>query len=127
MFKHLYRKCTALVFLLAFTAQCFSQGIALVQFYVQRAYISKTQCINKFRPMLHCDGKCALARQLKQQEKKENQNPELRPEAKNEVLSSRSFFSTSPVCIVSTQQQYFSFSDNRTVDQPEEFFHPPGF
>jgi hypothetical protein len=52
--------------------------------------------------MLHCNGKCQLAKKLKQQEKKEQQNPELKLENKNEIFSSRSFFSL----LIQSPQRY---------------------
>jgi hypothetical protein len=33
--------------------------------------ISNTKCINKAKPMLHCNGKCYLAKQLKKLEQKQ--------------------------------------------------------
>jgi len=126
MFRVFCKKISALILLLAFAAQSFSQGIALIQFHIQRAYIIKTQCINRYRPMMHCDGKCVLAQKLKQQEKKEKQNPDLKMDARHEVVSSRSFFSTLVLNIISTPKKYFLFSDNRTADRPADFFHPPG-
>ena len=75
--------------------------------------------------MLHCDGKCVLAKRLKQQENKEQQNPELKLSAKNEVLSSRSFFISPFFTQPLLNKNYFISSDNRTINMAFTICHPP--
>lgn len=53
-------------------------------------------CVNKARPLLHCNGKCQLAKKLREEEKKEQQTPE-RKASKDEVVSSKSFFAGAPM------------------------------
>jgi hypothetical protein len=126
MFSGLLKKISATILLLAFAAQTFSQGITLIRFYINRAYIVKNECINRYRPMLHCNGQCALAKKLKAQEKKEQQNPDLKMDARQEIVSSRSFFITIPSAPLTIENNWLLFNDSRTLDQPSSFFHPPG-
>ncbi|GEO23015.1 hypothetical protein CQA01_35490 [Cyclobacterium qasimii] len=45
-----------------------------MDFTINRAYIIENFCVNKDKPMLHCDGQCFLANKLKKaQDQKENQ------------------------------------------------------
>jgi hypothetical protein len=51
-----------------------------VDYWVNKSYISNTLCENRDKPMLHCNGKCYLARQLKEQAKKEQRAPDSKKE-----------------------------------------------
>jgi hypothetical protein len=42
-----------------------------VSFKLNQDFISKTLCINRAKPKLHCNGKCQLMKKLKQVEKEE--------------------------------------------------------
>jgi hypothetical protein len=44
----------------------------IAYFKLNREYIAKVLCENRKRPELHCDGKCYLAKQLKQQKDKQD-------------------------------------------------------
>lgn len=120
------KKIAAFLLLLAFSLQTFSQGLTLLVFYRQQAYIKANLCENRYRPMLHCDGKCILAKKLKAQENREQQNPEMKLSAKNEVLSA---FRQHHFGISRPEHQPVHarpVSDNRTTDRPSSHFHPPG-
>lgn len=41
---------------------------------INKNYIASQLCVNKYRPQLHCDGKCFLAQKLKQAEQNEKEN-----------------------------------------------------
>jgi hypothetical protein len=43
-------------------------------FYANRASIASKYCINKKRPILHCNGKCYLAKKIMAAESKSNGN-----------------------------------------------------
>ncbi|HWC54758.1 MAG TPA: hypothetical protein VG676_14310 [Chitinophagaceae bacterium] len=119
------KKIAALILLIGFAGQTFSQGIVILNFYIHQSYIAATQCENRYRPMLHCDGKCVLAKKLKQEEHQDQQNPELKLSSKNEALSSISFFIHAFSMESLHTKDYFVFSDNRTFDSSPSIFHPP--
>jgi len=48
--------CVALVLL-----QTFSRELLVVDFALNRTTITARFCVNKARPLLHCNGKCHLA------------------------------------------------------------------
>ena len=54
--------------------QTFSRELLVADFYANRAEITARYCVNKARPMLHCDGKCYFAKQLKKQEERQNKS-----------------------------------------------------
>ena len=55
--------------------QTFSRELVVADFYANRVAITQQFCVNKARPMLHCDGKCYFAKQLKQQQERESKAP----------------------------------------------------
>lgn len=76
--------------------------------------------------MLHCDGKCVLAKKMKQEEKKDQQNPERKLENKVEVFScSRINLDISPCTI--DHFVYSNYPEKGLSDQSFPVFHPPCF
>lgn len=55
--------------------QTFSRELLVVDFALNQATITARYCVNKARPLLHCDGKCYFAKQLKKQQDQENKAP----------------------------------------------------
>ena len=52
--------------------QTFSRELLVVDFTLNQAAITARFCLNKARPALHYNGKCYLAKKLKQQEERES-------------------------------------------------------
>lgn len=46
-----------------------------IWFYKNQVELAAKYCVNKKKPMLHCNGKCYLAKQLKQLEQEEESTP----------------------------------------------------
>jgi len=114
----------AILLLFVFFAQCFAQSFIVIKFYTNRAYYASV-CENKARPMLHCDGKCQLAKKLKQAEKKDQQNSGRRLDNNNiEVI----FFPATSYnfsCASLLNNHFACFQDNHTADFTFSIFHPP--
>ncbi|MGM9507924.1 hypothetical protein ACS5NO_09360 [Larkinella sp. GY13] len=51
----------------------FSQWGTIAYFQLNKEYIARVLCENRDRPELHCDGQCYLARRLKAQQEKQDQ------------------------------------------------------
>jgi hypothetical protein len=119
------KKLFAFILLLCFAVQTFSQAVIRLNFYMQQAYIAKNLCENRYRPMLHCDGKCVLAKKLKQEQKKDQQTPERKMQGKEEVVSSRSFFTANLLQLASGNIIYPVSSNSTIVDRSADIFHPP--
>jgi len=75
--------------------------------------------------MLHCNGKCQLAKKLKQEEKKDRQNPERKLENKNEVVL---FFdaSSSENYQLIARHLYYIYAEKPAIARVIPVFHPPG-
>jgi len=72
------KRIVAIFFLIAFVFQSTSTLWVMVSFYAQRDYISKNLCINRFDEIPVCKGQCYLTKQLKENEKKEQNLPDLK-------------------------------------------------
>ena len=119
-------KIAAAILLLVFLGQTFDQGFCYVGYVINKAEYMRI-CENKYRPMLHCNGKCQLMKKLEAQRKKEEQQaPELKLAAKAEVISSRSSFITlAPAMTTVVAREYYSENTGSPIDRPSSFFHPP--
>jgi len=86
-------KYTIVILLLtALIAQSFSRSIAMADYMINLdAY--KKACINKAKPMMHCNGKCQMLKKMKKQEG-DNGTGTAAPKFNQPdiVLSSKSFF-----------------------------------
>jgi len=114
----------AILLLIVFFAHCFTESFIVIRFYANQAYYASI-CENKARPMLHCNGKCQLARKLRQAEKKDQQNSGRRLDNNNnEVI----FFPPAIYnfyCASLFNNHFGCVQDNHTVDFSLSIFHPP--
>ncbi|HET7896821.1 MAG TPA: hypothetical protein VFL47_04110, partial [Flavisolibacter sp.] len=95
----MYRQFAAILLFFAFALQAFHQNVLVLDYALNTAAFAKN-CENKARPKMHCNGKCQLMKKLKEEEKKDQQNPERRLENKNVVVFCATGF---------TSMQVFSF------------------
>src|ERR1700754_2917517 len=78
------RNAVAILLFAAFTIQSFSKVFLVLNFYANNAAYAR-QCVNKFVPKMNCNGQCLLMKKIQAEENKEQKNPELKLENKNEV------------------------------------------
>jgi hypothetical protein len=103
--------------------QTFSTFIIKADFYINQSYIAKNLCVNKDKPMMHCNGKCYLSKKLKQQEQDQT------PVSRTEKFDVQPFF-VSPVFLLKNtytvlQHHYFIQDENIVSSFPRSIFHPP--
>ncbi|MCF2487619.1 hypothetical protein [Dyadobacter sp. CY347] len=51
----------------------FSQWGTIAYYHINKDYITRVLCENRDKPQLHCDGQCFLAKKLRAQEEKKDQ------------------------------------------------------
>jgi len=56
------------IFIILITVQSFSKWILIIEFDIYRNYIAKNLCENRYRPQLHCNGKCLLMKKMAAEE-----------------------------------------------------------
>ena len=105
--------------------QTFSNYIIQADFYMNRSYITENFCINRDKPMMHCNGKCYLTKKLKQQEKQDQQAPA----AKNLKFDIQPFFIPDPLVFsqinATVKTNYFIKNVFTIASFPHVIFHPP--
>ena len=121
------KKVFAFILLIAFTMQTFGRALVVIEYYTNTSAFAKN-CINKARPRLHCNGKCQMMKKLKEQEKKDAQNPDRKSENKNEnILSSKSFFTNDLATFSPIEKKEFPrLPVAKEIKIARSIFHPPG-
>lgn len=121
MFRYLL-VCTLLV---AFAMQTFQKGFIVLDYYTNSTAYAK-DCENKSRPLLHCNGKCQMMKKLRQEEKKDQQNPERKSENKNETLWAASYFTTLALELPTATPRIYPRMKATLLPFPShDIFHPP--
>jgi hypothetical protein len=87
----------------------------------------KKACINKSKPMLHCNGKCQMLKKMKKQEGDNGTNA-LAPKFNQieVVLSSKSFFPSIQVVSTTNISTFYTYNDDFSSNYIVSIFHPPG-
>jgi hypothetical protein len=115
------------LFFLIWLCQLSDRYVVFVSFYINQNYIAKNLCVNRDKPQMHCNGKCHLNDSLKEQSRKEQDNPEQKNEKSREI------------CYLTSDEHYrlepaFSgllpeFSSHHCIGTPIDtscsIFHPP--
>jgi len=105
--------------------QTFSRFVVKADFFLNRVYIAKVFCVNKEKPKMHCNGKCYLTRQLKAQEKQDQQAPA----AKKSKIEVQLFNLSEPfqinICKQREKPEYLPLYLLPLPSFPHSVFHPP--
>ncbi len=105
--------------------QTFNKCFVVYDYLKNTAAYAK-YCENKAKPKIHCNGKCQMMKKLKQEEKKDQQNPDRKGDNKLNVLSSKSFFATVPYYSTHfIKRVYPIFQSPKETKLSFEVFHPP--
>ena len=114
------------ILLVLVMTQSFSHWFVVLAFNINRDYIAKNLCENRYRPKMHCNGNCVLMKKLKEKEKAEQNEPASKSEISIIVLSSKTYFAnTLPPIHVQVKTEFPESLSAKTVDRSFAFFHPP--
>lgn len=105
--------------------QTFSSVIIKADFYMNQSYIAKNLCVNRDKPMMHCNGKCYLAKKIKQQEKQDQQAPASRNERFDVILYFAPFYTALQNDQPATKNKFFIKDENLVSSCSSSIFHPP--
>jgi hypothetical protein len=114
------------IFLLGIIAlSVFGQGVMVVRYYYNKQYIAAELCQNRARPMLHCEGKCVLARKLQEADRQEKQQGIVKTE-KFEVAGVKCIADWLPAAVaIVLPQLYFIDFQQPTLHRSLPVFRPP--
>ncbi|OQP52796.1 hypothetical protein A4H97_24150 [Niastella yeongjuensis] len=74
-----------LVFL-GLLVQSFNKLFIVLDLQLNSSFIAKNLCENRDKPQMHCNGKCHRIKVMKQEQKKDQDNPERKAENKFELI-----------------------------------------
>ena len=87
----------------------------------------KKACVNKAKPMMHCNGKCQMLKKMKKQEGENGGNAAAPKFNQFEVvLSSKSFFPSLLVISTNNRISFCAYNENATSNYLGTIFQPPG-
>ncbi len=97
----------------------------MADYQINKEYISKNLCENKAKPMLHCNGKCHLKKELAKQDKKENTPPyqNLKDKFEIQYFSKAVLFKFNEAALIEKSNFIYSFFIPQTSSV--SIFHPP--
>src|SRR5215213_8628353 len=55
-------------------SQAFSKWLLVIEYNMNKDFISQKLCINKAKPKLHCNGRCQMMKRLAEEEKQNSSN-----------------------------------------------------
>lgn len=115
------------ILILLLMTQAFSHWFVVMAFNINKEYIAKNLCENRYRPQLHCNGNCVLMKKMKQAEKQEQDAPSaVKIDVLSIFLSSRSFFDPELVPVFIPKTPYFTTTHSaKPIDRAIAIFHPP--
>ena len=115
------------ILILLLMTQSFSHLFVVLSFRINRDYIAKNLCENRYLPTLHCKGNCVLMKKMKQEEKHERESPgNLKVEVISLVISSKTFFAvTSDPDVIKSNSYFPAINTGIPVDRSVDIFHPP--
>ncbi len=107
-------------------AHTVSRSLLLATYYTNTAAYEKL-CINKKLPILHCNGKCALAKKIKQEEsKKDKSNTKTASDTEILLMNQKAF---SPIHQVVQSYSLLQLLYPQSIGEPTAFneivYHPP--
>jgi hypothetical protein len=104
-----------------------------IWFYNNQIELAARYCVNKKKPMLHCNGKCYLAKQLKKLEQEEKKNqpvPKMPLKLKENVWVVNSQIGSSfktPEILSLEKSVSFFYQNKELISFSGSTFHPPAF
>lgn len=114
-----------LVLLVSFAAQTFQQAAIVLDYHLRTAAYEKT-CENKARPQLHCNGKCQMAKKLREQEQKEQQAPQLKLDRQSETFAPQTSFALAALPVLTAPRHtYPVLNTGSPIARTRSIFHPP--
>lgn len=119
--------------LLLLTSKLFYSFFWQVNFYINQQEITRLECENKDKPLMKCNGKCYLAKQLQKAENELNEKKSKQEKSKNTIklLEGSAFIAPQKTPFSSNfsfqieTTNFVSYSKNLLTGATYPIFHPP--
>ncbi|MFM7668151.1 MAG: hypothetical protein ACKO7D_08180 [Bacteroidota bacterium] len=104
-----------------------------VNFYFNQQEITRLECENKDKPLMKCNGKCYLAKQLQKAEDELNEKKSKQEQSKNTIklMEGSTFLAPQKIAFSSNfsfqieSTNFVSYSKNLLAGSTYPIFHPP--
>ena len=121
------RKIFSALFVLMYVTVLMKSYLPFMSYAVNKDFIATTLCENKDKPMMHCNGKCHLAKEVKKSAKEESKN-----QSTTRIMQ-EDFTSICPDISKDIQENIPSdisevntlYTDNYSFQNYSNTFHPP--
>ncbi|RQO75379.1 hypothetical protein DBR43_08460 [Pedobacter sp. KBW06] len=123
------RRLVCILLLLIIALQSFNKAGIMLAFKMNQNYIASTLCENKDRPQMHCNGRCVLAKKLKQAEQNEEKQRVQTQEKANVLFFCRMNRIKIAECLLSLQSRDFNpfYLHFKPSSFSNDIFKPPQF
>ncbi|WP_148230693.1 hypothetical protein [Chitinophaga pinensis] len=113
----------AITVLFGLLLQNFSQLVIMVKYKIDQAYIASVLCENRDKPDMHCNGKCYLRKQLKQDEQQQQNGSTGKEKYEVTYIDALLEFNFAPIA---PSTDLFVYYQDPAIHTPLfSFFHPP--
>ena len=107
-------------------AHTFSRSLVLADYLVNLESYKKV-CVNKTKPIMHCNGKCQMFKKIKKQEGESDTNtPAPKFNQQEIILSTKSFFPTIEFLRPHQSIIFYTYNSSLNSNYLSSIFHPPG-
>lgn len=104
----------------------FSRSLVLADYLINLESYKKA-CVNKAKPMMHCNGKCQMLKKIKKQEGESNTSaPAPKFNQQELILSSKSFYPSIEMFRIHNKDSYFTYKSSFNSNYISSIFQPPG-
>jgi hypothetical protein len=119
------KKGIAISLLIALLISSFGQSIIFCHYLLNKNYYATVLCINREKPKMHCEGKCHLKKELKEQEKKEESpaTPTKDKQETNQFFQSNPQITFFPIDVIDQFDTFYLLLKSQDVFTT--VFHPP--
>ena len=116
---------TFILVFLGLLVQSFNKLFIVLDFRLNRNYIAQNLCVNRNKPQMHCNGKCHMMKVMKQEQKKDQDNPERKAENKFELICAEYYQTRFNQGITITAINYPRLKETIYSGFSTASFHPP--
>ena len=114
-----------LLLMIALLLQSFSRVLIIGDYYLNTESYA-AHCENKANPIMHCNGKCQMAKKLKQAYESEKADPNKKIVINNEFYCLERYSVSLSLIAFDSDKQSFSLMHNPKIkDFPHSIFKPP--
>lgn len=115
----------AILILIGLLVQTLSKVVIFSGYLLNKDYITQKYCINKSKPKMHCNGKCHLYKQLKENDKQENSGKKNVEKVQDLQLFYEPFNNTKAYLNLFVSNSFSIYLEKKLDSELSSIFHPP--